>query len=70
MYINSWDEVPDGAWIIEDTYNEVYEVFTEEGKRYIRQVAWQHGNRPVPENVRLLDFEPNAPYNQPWIRLQ
>lgn len=69
MYINNWNQVPDGAKVIEDTYNEVYTIFTRDGKRYLRQVGWQIGDKPALEGERLIDFEPNAPYNQPWIRI-
>jgi len=69
MYINHWNEVPDGATVIEDTYNEVYQVFTKDGKRYLRQVGWQVGDKPVPEYERPIDFEPNCIYDQPWIRI-
>jgi hypothetical protein len=69
MYINNWNEVPDGARVIEDTYNEVYAIFTKDGKRYLRQVGWQVGDKPVLEGERLIDFEPNALYDQPWIRI-
>jgi hypothetical protein len=67
-YIEDWNDVPDGAIVIEDTYNEVYEIFTRDGKRWIRQVGWQVGDKPVPENTdRVLDFEPNCTWDQPWI---
>ena len=70
MYINNWNEVPDGATVIEDTYNEVYTIFTKDGQRYLRQTGWQMGSKPVPEeNVRLIDFDPNCIYDQPWIRI-
>lgn len=69
MYINNWNEVPDGARVIEDTYNEVYTIFTRDGKRYLRQVGWQIGDKPVHEYERPIDFEPNAMYDQPWIRI-
>lgn len=66
-YIDDWSEVPEGGIIIEDTYNEVYEVFIKDGKRWIRQIGWQVGDKPVPSFERLLDFEPNCTYDQPWI---
>ncbi len=69
MYINSWDEVRDGATVVEDTYNEVYCVFTRDGKKWLRQIGWQGGNQPVPEYERPCDFEPNCIYDQPWIRI-
>lgn len=69
MYIDNWNHVPDGARVIEDTYNEVYTIFTKDGKRYLRQVGWQVGDKPVPEYERPIDFEPNAMYDQPWIRI-
>lgn len=71
MYIEHWGQVPDGATIIEDTYNEVYRIYSRDGKRYITQIGWQVGNKPVPENTeRELDFSPNAMYDQPWIRIK
>jgi hypothetical protein len=70
MEIESWNQVPDGATVIEDTYNEVYTVFTgTDGLRYIRQIGWQIGDKPVPLNERVLDFEPNCMYDQPWYRI-
>lgn len=70
MKIESWDSIPDGATVIEDTYNEVYTVFTgKDGLRYIRQIAWRVGNKPVPFNEMVLDFEPNCVYDQPWYRI-
>lgn len=70
MKIESWNQVPDGATIIEDTYNEVYTVFTgTDGLRYIRQIAWRMGDKPVPLYERVLDFEPNCMYDQPWYRI-
>lgn len=72
-YIESWSQVPDGAVIIEDTFNEVYEVFTRDGERWIRQIGWQlkRTTKPVPKNKeRPLDFEPNCAWDQPWIWLK
>lgn len=70
MYIDDWNDVPDGATVIEDTYNEVYEIFSKNGLRYLRQTGWQVGDKPVPaDSLRLIDFEPNCAYDQPWIRL-
>ena len=70
MYIQNWNEVPDGATVIEDTYNEVYRVFTKDGQKWLRQVGWQVGNKPVPEWERPCDFEPDCIYDQPWIRIE
>lgn len=70
MYIESWNTVPDGAKVIEDTYNEVYIVFSRDGKKWLRQVGWQVGDKPVPDYERPCDFEPNCIYDQPWIRLE
>lgn len=68
MYINAWEHVPDGSRIVEDTYNEVYEIFTRDGKRYIRQVGWQvPTTRAIDPYERELTFFPNAPYSQPWV---
>lgn len=70
MYINNWNEVPDGATVIEDTFNEVYEVFTRNGERYLRQIGWQMGDQPIPKNNEMIiDFAPHAMYSQPWIRI-
>lgn len=74
MYINNWNEVPDGATVIEDTYPEIYTVFTRNGKRWLRQIGWQTAPNqkapPIPENnERECDFEPNCTYDQPWIRI-
>ena len=74
MYIDDWDSVPDGATVIEDTYNEVYTIFTRDGERWLRQTGWQVARKgiepPVPENnERVIDFEPNCTYDQPWIRI-
>lgn len=70
MYIESWNMVPDGARVVEDTYNEVYVVFTRDGKKWLRQVGWQVGDKPVPENYeRPCDFQPNCTWDQPWIRI-
>lgn len=44
-------------------------IFTRDGQRYLRQVGWQVGDKPVPEYERLIDFEPNCRYDQPWIRI-
>lgn len=44
-YIENWSDVPVGARVIEDTYNEVYEVFMKDGERWLRQVGWQIGAR-------------------------
>ena len=60
MYITDWNHVPDGALVIEDTYNEVYTVFTKNGQKWLRQTGWQCGNKPVPDWERPCDFEPIA----------
>ena len=69
MYIDNWNIVPDGARVIEDTYNEVYVVFSKDGQKWLRQIGWQVGDKPVPDYERLCDFEPNCRYDQPWIRI-
>lgn len=66
-YIENWSDVPVGARVIEDTYNEVYEVFMKDGERWLRQVGWQIGDKPVPELERPADFSPNCIYDQPWL---
>jgi hypothetical protein len=70
MYFHSWDEVPDGAQVIEDTYNEIYEVFTKDGQKWLRQVGWQFGSKPVPDLERPCDFDPQCLYDQPWLRIE
>lgn len=67
MYIENWSDVPVGAKVIEDTYNEVYELFMKDGDPWLRQIGWQVGNRPVPEYERPADFESNCIYDQPWL---
>lgn len=69
MCIYSWSDVPDGARVIEDTFNEVYEVFTKDGRRWLRQVGWQVGDKPVPDYECPCDFDPACTYNQPWYRI-
>ncbi len=70
MDIFDWNDVPDGAIVIEDTYNEVYEVFIKNGKKWIRQIDWQIGDKDIPENnERLCDFDPVCIYDQPWYRI-
>lgn len=67
-YINDWNDVPVGSKVIEDTYNEVYEVFMKNDERWLRQVGWQvANNKPVPELERPADFSPNCTYDQPWL---
>jgi len=69
--IEDWNEVPDGEVIIEDCYNEIYEIFSRDGKRWIRQIGWAIGDDPIPKNTeRLLDFEPNCTWDQPWYWLK
>jgi hypothetical protein len=72
MKIENWGDVPDGARVIEDTYNEVYTIFTRRGQKWLRQTGWCGGrnNPPIPENSeRFIDFEPNAFMDQPWYRI-
>ena len=72
MKIEDWDDVPDGARVIEDTYNEVYTVFTRDDKKWLRQTGWCGGrnNPSIPENSeRVIDFEPNCTWDQPWYRV-
>lgn len=38
-----------------------------DGQRWLRQVGWQVGNRPVPLYERPADFSPNCMYDQPWL---
>jgi hypothetical protein len=70
MNIENWADVPDGATIIEDTYNEVYTILTKDGKRYLRQIGWQvPDKRKINDGLREIDFEPNCIYDQPWYRI-
>lgn len=70
MEITDWDLVPDGTRVIEDTYNEIYEVFTKDGYKWLRQVGWQVGNRPILLNEeRPCDFDPACMYDQPWYTI-
>jgi len=68
-YIDDWGDVPDGSLVIEDTYPEMYTIFTRDGKRWLRQIGWQNNcNKPIPDDdERIIDFEPNCTYDQPWI---
>lgn len=68
--IHSWNDVPDGTKVIEDTYNEVWKIFTTNDGRFLKQVGWQMGNKPVPEdNIIWIDFEPDCTWDQPWYIL-
>ncbi len=68
--ITDWNELPDGARVVEDTYNEIYVVFSRDGQKWLRQVGWQTGSAPVPQNSeRPCDFEPNCTWDQPWYRV-
>ena len=74
MYIQNWDHVPDGSRVIQDTFNEVYIVSTENGKRYLTVVGFQIQRDGWENDERLgnkveIDFDPNCIYDQPWIRL-
>jgi hypothetical protein len=67
MTIHNWNEVPIGAHVIEDTYNEIYEVILVNGREHLKQIGWQFGNRPIPpNNIRSCDFDPSSIYDQPW----
>jgi len=67
-YIDDWTDVPDGSTVIEDTYNEIYIIFTRDGERWLRQTGWHIGDKPIPaDNERIIDFEPNCTWDQPWI---
>ena len=74
MYINNWNEVPDGARVIQDTYLEVYEVFTKNGKRYLRIVDFETKSKnkerlqSIGEEIEI-DFNPDCIYDQLWIRI-
>ncbi len=71
--ISSWCNVYDGDIVIEDCYPEVYEVFTRDGNRWLRQIGWQLPKgraMPLPENCeRVIDFDPQPFMDQPWYRL-
>ena len=73
--INNWNEVPDGAFVIEDTYNELYVLKHDKDMQFpiLLHVGWQVSfgkpekfvDRPLGK-PRLADFEPNCMYDQPW----
>jgi hypothetical protein len=71
--ISDWNSVPDGGIVVEDTYAEVYEMFTREGERWIRQIGWEMPpgrSKVLPEvTERLVNFQPNAFMDQPWYYL-
>jgi len=73
-YISSWKEIPDGAKVIEDTYNEIYVVGTEDNKRTLTVVDFQIRPKNWKRDKRLgkvitINFDPNCAYDQPWLRL-
>lgn len=71
MYIENWDNIPCGAKVVQDTYNEIYEIVVVDRKRKLKQVGWQvPTNRDIAEDFVELDFEPNCSYDQPWIRIE
>lgn len=68
--IEDWDSIPDGSRIFEDTYNEIYEVFTRAGQKWLRQVAWQiPTNQPISKVERRIDWQSDAFMDQPWFRI-
>lgn len=68
--IDNWHSLPDGSRVIEDTYNEIYEVFTKNGEKWLRQVAWQiPDERPISKDERRIDWEASAFMDQPWYRI-
>lgn len=72
MYIKSWNDVKDGARVIEDTYNEIYQISTRDGKRYLTIVGSQIPSARVDKLIgqeRVIDFEPTCIYDQPWIEI-
>ena len=70
-YITSWDSVPDGATVIEDTYNEVYTIFTRNGQRWLRHIGWQvPSKRPITGEERMIDWDSQPYMDQPWIRIR
>ena len=70
MYIRDFKTLPDGAKVIEDTYNEIYEVFTKNDKQYLRVVGSQVPSDKIRiGEVRLIDFSPDCIGEQPWIRI-
>lgn len=72
-YINDWSHVTDGSTVMEDCSPEIYEIFTKNGERWLRQVGWHtlpHQKTPkVPDNEFRIDFKPHGVYCQPWILL-
>jgi hypothetical protein len=73
MYINNWNEVPVGAKVIQDTYNEIYEVFiNDKFQKCLRVVGFQVPSKR--DNVigqeQVIDFDASCIYDQPWIRIR
>lgn len=72
-YIDDWGAIPDGSIVIEDCWPEVYQIFTRENKRWLRQIGWQlppGRTKALPESVeREIDFDPQPYMDQPWIYL-
>ena len=69
--IRQWTEVPEGTRVIEDTYNELYEMKWQEGKPYLHHIGWRYERKGIRDRYlcksRLADFEPNCTYDQPWF---
>lgn len=61
MYIQSWNQLPDGAKVIQDTYSEVYIFCREKDGNYLLEE--KSGKK------EKIDFSPNCRYDQPWIRI-
>jgi hypothetical protein len=71
--INAWNEVPNGCYVFEDTYNELYQLFNDDGEPTLHHVGWRYppSNRQKERGLdppRRVDFEPNFMYDQPWFR--
>ena len=72
MYIKSWNDVPAGAKVIQDTYNEVYEVFiNDKCQKCLRIVGFQvpSTRQHLIGQEQVIDFDASCMYDQPWIRI-
>lgn len=74
-YINNWSQVPDGTRVIEDTYNELYELRWINGIPVLHHIGWRYcqekhraklEEKPL-DPPREIDFDPDCMYDQPWL---
>jgi hypothetical protein len=81
-YIKNWNDVHDGTRVIEDTYNELYELKFEkvDGATdkwpVLYHIGWRYCNNDVVrqklekrglDEPRVVDFDPDCMYDQPWL---